>query len=324
MANRRSGFVIVLGLLAAAAGIGTVSFWRHSPNAPIIGIVRATEIRVAPEVGGQVAVIKVRKGDRVKAGDPVAELSALELTASVAQARAALGAAIADRDNVYAGVRAEQIATLAAEIAKSKSRLAFAEQQLARVSTLARGDNATQQSLDQAQNDVASARADVAEAEANHAEAQAGPTPEQRAIADAQVEAASSALHVLERRLEKTVLRAPSEGVVTVIIAEVGEAVRAGQPMLTIDDPRKRWLSFNVREDELHGLTVGSRVRIERAGMSEPITTVATELAPLGAFATWQAERAVGDHDRNTLRLRLEAEGDPVELEPGVTVALSR
>jgi HlyD family secretion protein len=324
MASRSRGFVVVLGLLVAAAGVGAAALWRPSPEVPVVGIVRATEIRVAPEVGGQVAAIKVRKGDRVKAGDPVAELSALELTASVAQARAALAAAVADRNNVYAGVRAEQIATYAAEIAKAKSRLAFAEQQLTRVSTLARGANAPQQSLDQAENDAASARADVAEAEANHAEAQAGPTREQRAIADAQVEAASSALRVLERRLEKTVLHAPSDGVVTVIVAEVGEAVRAGQPMLTIDDPRKRWLSFNVREDALRGLTIGSQVQVARPAAGAPMTAVVTELVPLGAFATWQAERAIGDHDRNTLRLRLDPQGDPAELEPGMTVSLTR
>ena len=324
MVSGSRGFVVVLGLLVAAAGVGAAAFWRRSPEVPVVGIVRATEIRVAPEVGGQVAAIKVRKGDRVKAGDPVAELSALELTASVAQARAALAAAVADRNNVYAGVRAEQLATYAAEIAKAKSRLAFAEQQLTRVSTLARGDNAPQQSLDQAQNDAASARADVAEAEANHAQAQAGPTREQRAIADAQVEAASSALRVLERRLEKTVLRAPGDGVVTVIVAEVGEAVRAGQPMLTIDDPRKRWLSFNVREDELGGLTIGSQVQVARPAPGAPMAAVVTELVPLGAFATWQAERAIGDHDRNTLRLRLDPQGDPAKLEPGMTVSLSR
>ena len=324
MVSRSGGFVVVLGLLVAAAGVGAAAFWRPSPEVPVVGIVRATEIRVAPEVGGQVAAIRVRKGDRVKAGDPVAELSALELTASVAQARAALAAAVADRNNVYAGVRAEQLATYAAEIAKAKSRLAFAEQQLTRVSTLARGDNAPQQSLDQAQNDAASARADVAEAEANHAEAQAGPTRELRAIADAQVEAASSALRVLERRLEKTVLRAPSDGVVTVIVAEVGEAVRAGQPMLTIDDPRKRWLSFNVREDELGGLTIGSQVQVARPAAGAPMTAIVTELVPLGAFATWQAERTIGDHDRNTLRLRLDPQGDPAELEPGMTASLSR
>jgi HlyD family secretion protein len=37
-------------------------------------------------------------------------------------------------------------------------------------------------------------------------------------------------------------------------------------------------------------------------------------------FATWQAERVVGDHDRNTLRLRLDQDGQPKALEPGMTV----
>ena len=49
-----------------------------------------------------------------------------------------------------------------------------------------------------------------------------------------------------------------------------------------------------------------------------------TELVPLGSFATWQAERAVGDHDRSTLRLRLDPQGDAAGLEPGMTVWLNR
>jgi HlyD family secretion protein len=49
-----------------------------------------------------------------------------------------------------------------------------------------------------------------------------------------------------------------------------------------------------------------------------------TELTPLGVFATWQAERVIGDHDRNTLRLRLDPQGDPAGLEPGMTVWIER
>ena len=240
------------------------------------------------------------------------------------QARAALDAATASRDHVYAGVRAEEIAALAAEIAKAKSRLTYVEAQLARVSTLARGDFASQQALDQAEHDVAAARADVAEAEANHAAAVAGPTKEERAIADAQVQAAAAALAVLERHLDKTVLRAPVDGIVSVVVAEIGENVRAGQPVLAIAATGKQWLSFNVREDLLRGLTVGTAVQVARAGARETMPAVVTELRPLGAFATWQAERAVGDHDRNTLRLRLDPQGDPTGLEPGMTVWLSR
>jgi HlyD family secretion protein len=316
--------IIALGLLIAAAGAGGYFLSPPRQAASVVGVVRATEIRIAPEVGGQLAAIKVQKGNQVRAGDVVAELSALELTASVAQARAVLAAATADRDHVYAGVRDEEIASLAAETAKAKSRLAYVEAQLTRTSTLARSDVASQQSLDQAKHDVASAIADVAEAEANHAAAKAGPTPEQRAIADAQVRAAASALTVLERRLDKTTLRAPADGIVSVIVAEIGENVRAGQPVLAIQETGKRWLSFNAREDLLHGLTVGTTVDVSRQGMRETTPATVTELRPLGSFATWQAERAVGDHDRNTLRLRLDPQGNSTGFEPGMTVWLNR
>ena len=324
MASRKLAGMIALGVVSLAAGVGGYFLWRLEPPSSVVGIVCATEIRVAPEVGGQLAAIKVQKGDRVRAGDIVAELSALELTASVVQARAALTAASANRDHVYAGVRAEEITGLAAEIAKAKSRLAYAQQQLDRTAYLARTDTASQQSLDQAQNDVASARADVAEAQANYDAAQAGPTKEERAIADAQVKAAAAALAVLERRLDKTILRAPADGLVSVIPAEVGENVLAGQPVLVIEEAGKQWLSFNAREDLLRGLTVGAKVNVARAGGREPMPAIVTELRPLGPFATWQAERAVGDYDRNTLRLRLDPQGDPRGFEPGMTVWIIR
>jgi HlyD family secretion protein len=324
MASHTSTRLVALGLIVVAAGAG--GYWLLRPEAtpPIVGVVRTTEVRIAPEVAGQLAAINVSKGDRVRAGDVVAELSAIELTASVGQARAALAAAIADRNNVYAGVRAEQVASLKAEIAKAKSRLEYAEQQLSRTEYLARSDTASQQTLDQTVNDAASARADVAEAQANYDAAVAGPTKEERAIADVQVMAAASALAVLERRLDKTVLRVPADGIVSVIVAEVGENIHAGQPVLVIEENGKRWLSFNAREDLLHGLTVGSKVGVGRAGASEPTPALVTELVPLGSFATWQAERAIGDHDRSMLRLRLDPLGDSVELEPGMTVWLNR
>jgi HlyD family secretion protein len=316
----RAAVGIALGLILVAAGVGGYVLWRRAEVSPIVGIVRATEVRVAPEVGGQLAAIKVQKGARVHAGDVVAELYADELIASVAQARAALAAAQANRDNVYAGVRAEEVARLASEIEKAKSRLAYAQSQLDRATYLARSDYATQQTLDQATNDVASASADIAEAEANHDAAVAGPTKEERAIADTQVAAAAADLAVLERRLEKTILRAPADGVVSVVVAEVGENIHAGQPVLAIEQAGKQWLSFNVREDNLHGVRVGMIVDVKRMGTSETSPALVTELLPLGTFATWQAERAVGGYDRNTLRLRLDPQRDATAFEPGMTV----
>jgi HlyD family secretion protein len=318
MSKARNAAIVAIALLVAGALIYSAN--RSSPPAQIVGVVRSTEVRVEPEVNGQLVSIAVAKGAHVRAGDVVAQLSAVELTAQADQARAALASAIASRNNVYAGVRREQVESLKAAIAKANARLDYVQAQLTRTSTLARQNFESQQALDQAENDAAAAGADVAEAQANYDAAVAGPTREERAIADAQVLAAGAAVTVLERRLDKMILRAPADGVVSVIAAELGENVRAGQPILMIEASGRQWLSFNVREDHLNRLSMGDTVNVMRNGTDGATKAVITELRPLGVFATWQAERVIGDHDRNTLRLRLDPDGEAAGLEPGMAV----
>ena len=316
---RRIAISAIALVLVSSALIYSV---RRSGSAPaIVGVVRATEVRIEPEVDGQLVSIAVEKGARVHAGDVLAKLSAVELTAQADQARAALASATANRNNVYVGVRQEQVASLKAEIAKANARLEYVQLQLTRTSTLARQSFETQQALDQAENDAASARADVAEAQANYDAAVAGPTREERLIADAQVQAAATAVAVLERRLEKMTLRAPADGVVSVIAAQVGENVHAGQPILMVEAAGRQWFSFNAREDHLNGITVGKTANVLR-NADAPTKAVVTELRPLGTFATWQAERVIGDHDRNTLRMRLDPLGAATGLEAGMTVRI--
>lgn len=319
MPKARRTVIVAIALVLAA---GALFYATRDPASPpaVVGVVRATEVRVEPEVNGQLVSIAVAKGAHVKAGDVLARLSAVELTAQADQARAALASTIASRNNVYAGVRREQVDSLKAAISKAGSRLDYVQAQLTRTSTLARQSFELQQSLDQAENDVAAAQADLAQAQANYDAAVAGPTREERAIADTQVQAAATAVAVLERRLDKMILRAPADGVVSVIAAEIGENVRAGQPILIVEAAGKQWLSFNVREDHLGALAMGKAVNVLRNDDATAIRSVVTELRPIGVFATWQAERVVGDHDRNTLRLRLDQEGQQKALEPGMTV----
>src|SRR6202030_3939835 len=167
---------IVATALVLVAGVLIYSGRRSGSPVSIVGVVRATEVRVEPEVNGQLVSIAVEKGAHVHAGDVLARLSAVELTAQADQARAALASATANGNNVYVGVRREQVESLKAAISKASARLDYVQAQLTRTSTLARQSFESQQSLDQAENDVASARADVAGAQARYDAAVAGPT----------------------------------------------------------------------------------------------------------------------------------------------------
>jgi HlyD family secretion protein len=116
--------------------------------------------------------------------------------------------------------------------------------------------------------------------------------------------------------------RAPADGTVSVIAAEIGENVRAGQPIFVIEEAGKQWMSFNARD--LRGLAIGETVDVVLGGGAGVTKDLVTELRPLGIFATWQAESGIGDHDRNTLRMRLDSQKDLESLEPGMTVWIER
>lgn len=163
----------------------------------------------------------------------------------------------------------------------------------------------------------------MAVAEARYAEARLGPTVEERALADAQVTAAEATRDVVESRAAKMLLRAPTAGTIGIIVPEVGEAVIAGEPILTLIPDGGGWFGFNLREDALAGISIGARVPVRRAGATDAVPGVVTELRDRGEFATWRAARASGDHDLNTFFVRVDPVTSDPTLAPGQTVWLN-
>ena len=204
----------------------------------------------------------------------------------------------------------------------AEANLLLAEQEDARAVALAARDFASKQKLDESNASLAKARADLDLKRAQLAAAHAGPTAEERALADARVGLAEATVADLQAKLDKTRLVAPIDGVVGVLVAEPGEVVPVGKPVLTLEVGNERWFSFTLREDALGRLAVGSTVTLATDD-GRKIPARVTELRPLGEFATWRAARAVGDHDLNSFRLRLDPLQAEDKLQPGMTVWLA-
>jgi HlyD family secretion protein len=310
----RRALLLVATLVLAAAAVWYWQAGRAGGVRQVPGVVRTTEIRIAPEVSGRLARFLVEPGQAVQRGQPVAVLSNPELSAAVGAARAQVDKARSDRDRVYAGVREEQVQALQREILKADAVHAQAVQELTRKTALAARSDVSVQQLDSATAEEARDAADIAVAEARYAEAQRGPTAEERTLADATVTAAEASRDVVEARAAKMLLRAPASGEIAILATEVGEAVLPGAPVLTLVPDNGIWFGFNLREDAMRGLTIGSSVSIQASGASEPIGAKVAELRDWGEFATWRAARASGDHDLNTFFVRL----DPVEPKPAL------
>jgi HlyD family secretion protein len=294
---------------------------KDSSLSPIPGMVRQTEIRIAPDATGRLATIAVNPGDHVRRGDLLARLDNPELAASVGEAKSAAASAKAERDRVYSGVRKEQVAIAAQAVETAQANLVLAQQQYDRAVALAGKDFASKQQLDESTASLAKAKAELELKRAEAAEASAGPTAEERALADANVALAEATVATLQARLDKTVLTAPVDGTIGIRVAEPGEIIGPGKPVMTLDAGQP-WFAFTLREDALHGLTIGTTVALSVQD-GRNVEARVTELRPLGEFATWRAARAVGDHDLNSFRLRLDPSGSVQGLEAGMTVWLT-
>lgn len=322
--NGRHRLALTAVLAVAVLGIAAlVVFWpAHRPAPPIAGMVRLTEIRIAPEITGRLSSIAVKAGQTVRKGELLATLSNPELTASLGEAEAAARSAAAERARLYAGLRDEEVAILQQAVDTAEANLRLAEQEQARSAALAQRDFASRQRLDEDDASLAKAQADLALKRARLAEAKAGPTAEERALADARLAVAQATVEDLKARLAKTRLVAPVDGTVGVLVAEPGEILPVGKPVLTLYVGNERWFAFTLREDLLGKITVGSDITLTTDGGGR-IAARVTELRPLGEFATWRAARAVGDHDLNSFRLRLDPiDGKDDGLQPGMTVWL--
>ncbi len=304
--SARSGRSRALLLLIAVALIGGAALLVYRsqtaerPDVPIIGMVRETELRIAPDTTGRLQSLSVVAGQSVKKGDVLAVLSNPELEASVLEAKAAAHQTLADRNNVYAGVRREEQDIAGRNVRTAEANLILAHLQYDRAATLAAKNFVSKQQFDENAASLREAQAALELARSAEARDRAGPTREERIVADTQVAQADAKVADLEAQFAKTQLLAPTDGVVALLVAEPGEVIAPGESVLTMTTDQGRWFSFTVRA----------------------IEGEVTEMRPLGEFATWRAARAVGDHDLNSFLVRIDPVASPAILQPGMTVSL--
>src|SRR6201986_782178 len=265
--NARSRTVAILATVVLIGGAGAALFWfetHRKPQSPLIGVVHETEIRIAPEISARLASLPVKPFQPVRKGDVIAVLSSPEVTASLEEAKANLESARANLANVVAGVRQEERDTAAQNVAIADSNLTLAKQQFARVSVLAAKNYASKQQYDEDAAALSKAEASLVVPNAALAQSKAGPTKEELAVAQSQVALALATVADLEAQLAKTMLTSPVDGIPRLLVAEHGEAISPGQPVLTLAIAGDRWFTFTIREDRLQGLTIGSAGNLPR------------------------------------------------------------
>jgi HlyD family secretion protein len=310
-----AGVLVVVGFLLWLA--------TRSPPLTVQGEVSSDRIDISPRVAGRIAKLGANVGDAVEQNAVIAELESPQLAASLIAARAALSVAKADLDRVNS-TRPETIAARKAELAAAEADLTLNQETFDRKAQLARTGNTPQSVVDEATRNLELATRKRESAQAALQLAVTGASPEEKALAAAQVKQAEAALHQREVDVAELTIRAPIAAQVTTRIASLGENFSAGAPLFSLIDIKNVWFTFNLREDLLGGLKIGDTFDLTvPAFKSQVIPVRVTMINVQGQYATWRATRATGDFDLRTFEVRA-VPVQPVEgLRPGMSAIVA-
>jgi len=284
------------------------------------GEVDATQIRVASKVVGRIDSLLVHKGDAVKKGSLLFILSSPEINARLEQANAALQGAIAQSAKAQTGAEKEDIEAAYNMYMKAQAAYELAEKTNTRILNLYKEGVVPAQKRDEAEAQLKAAHETANAARETWTKAKKGTRIEDKEAAKAMVDRAEGAINEVKTFLDETKITAPFDGEVSDIIAETGELVSAGYPVVTLVDLRDCWVTFNLREDLLASIKMGSEfdARFPALGNKE-VRLKVTYIHPLGNFATWNATKTSGDFDMKTF----EVHARPVTVVEGLRPGMS-
>lgn len=315
--------VAVFTLAIVAIGlIGTLAF-KSEPEV-IQGYVEVSEYRVSSKVPGRVLELRVKEGDYVKVGDTLAILDAPDVKAKLAQAQSAESAASAMDQMANNGARREQINGAFALLQQAKAGLEIAQKSYNRVQRLYDEGVMSAQKRDEAFANYKALEAQVKAAKSQYDMAVNGARREEKLAAAAQVNRAKGAVQEVSSYINETMQIAQKEGEVSDVFPKVGELIGTGSPIMNISILDDMWGTFNVREDQLNGMQVGSTITAFVPAFNKEIKMKVYYIKDQGSYATWKATKANGQYDLKTFEVKARPIKPFEGLRPGMSFIIKK
>lgn len=240
------------------------------------------EVKIAPEVAGEVIELPFKEGEAVKRGDLLIRIKPDNYRFQVEQQEASLAA------------------TRAAAV-QSRAQLLKVEEDFKRSEDLHRRNLISE-------SDFTAARTNLEVAQANFTSA------------EAQIRRAEGSLNQARDQLEKTAIFAPMDGIISARSTEVGERVAStgqygGTEVMRLADLDNMEVRVNVNENDVVNVKVGDRARISIDAY--PARTFTGEVREIASSA--RTEGLNTQQEVTNFQVKIRIADKEVRLRPGMS-----
>lgn len=315
------GVVVAVVVVILVVVLVVLMLSRRQPTI-LQGEADVTSYKASSKLAGRIEKMYVREGQKVKKGDLLYTLSTPEIDAKMHQAKAAQSAASAQAQKANKGARKQEIEAAREMWQKAQAGMNLAEKSFDRVKKLHEEGVLPAQKYDEAYANYMAARATMAAAEAQYQMAAEGARSEDKLAAEALTEQAAGAVMEVEAYAADANVYSPVDGEISTIIAREGELVGTGYPAVTILDIDDIWVAYNIKEDLMPKIKMGTRFTAHVPALDKDVEFVVDFIAPQGDFATWSATRTQGGFDVRTFNVKTRPVSPVEGLRPGMSALI--
>lgn len=234
---------------------------RFTPKIIVLGELEAKRtVDLGAEVAGRVAMTSFEEGDRLTQGEKLLSLDTRARAIQARGAKARLEAAAQQLAEYKAGSRPEEILEAESRVARTTALLEEAEENLERERGKQKSDIGSQKTLTVAIAVAASLRAERAAAQQQLALVRQGPRAEVIARAESDVALRQSELDAIEDEIEKAIVGAPFDCVVTKKRVGTGSYVRVGDAVASLVQIDPIRVTVSVPEKSVGLVTPGQKL----------------------------------------------------------------
>ncbi|AZM37866.1 HlyD family efflux transporter periplasmic adaptor subunit [Acinetobacter baumannii] len=333
------GFFALILILAAILYAIWALFFNHAVSTDN-AYVGAETAQITSMVSGQVAEVLVKDTQQVKKGDVLVRVDERDAKIQLAQAQAELAKAQRQYKQSQANssslnsqvvVRNDEINSAQAQVRKAQADFDKANLELKRRNELAASGAISKEELSKAQSAVSTAQASLDLAQAGLAQATSSRKAAESTLAanEALIQGVNEAstpdvlvakAHVEQATLdlERTVIRAPVDGVVTRKNIQIGQRVAPGTVMMSVVPVSALYVDANYKESQLAKVKAGQKVTLRSDLYGDDVVYHGTVQGFSGgtgaAFALIPAQNATGNWIKVVQRLPVRITLDPKEL----------
>ena len=321
---KKSAFIKVVSLIVLILLLGLIAFglWKsYQPKqVELQGRVEAETIHVSTKVPSRIEEVYVHEGDKVKKGQELVRLFSPEVDAKKQQALASLQSALALQSTADRGSQQENIETLYANWQSLKAQQTLAQTTYQRGANLFKEGVISRQRRDEMQAAAASATQITEAAYQQYKRAKRGSTPEQKSLANAQVEITKAAVAEANALEAETKLLSPINGTVSKTYGKASELVAIAVPIVSLIQDDDLWVSVDVREDLYAQVYKSKTIEGFIPALNQTATFKIKNIDAEGEFATIKTTRQTGGYDIRSFKVHLAPVQPIADLKVGMSV----